>query len=95
MRRPRLTRTADPRKKSGKWKFEESTYRNLDRCWRRKSCDILRAANTILANLLLLKAGVAFLIGVTNEFCVLFHYILKIFLEFTNRLPYKSKSYTR
>ena len=49
----------------------------------------------IFANLLLLKAGVAFVTGVTNEFYGLFHYILKIFLEFTNRLPYKAKSYTR
>jgi hypothetical protein len=60
-----------------------------------KICDILGAANMIFANLLLLKAGVAFVKGVTNEFCGLFHYILKIFLEFTNRLPNKAKSYTR
>jgi len=83
MRRPRLTRIVEPQKK--KWEMEirgenflTSMYSNLDKCWRRKSCDILRVANMIFANLLLLKAGVAFVTGVTNEFCGLFHCIKKI-----------------
>jgi len=75
--------------------FFISTYSNWERFWRKKSCDVLRAANVIFVKLLLLKPGVAFVTGVTNEFCGLFHYILKILLEFTNNLPYKAKSYTR
>ena len=81
--------------KIGGKNFLASKYSNWERCWRRKSCDILRAANLIFANLLVLKAGVAFVTLVTNEFCGLFHYILKIFFAFTNSLPYKAKSYTR
>ena len=49
----------------------------------------------IFANSLRVQAAVTFVTGVTNEFSGLFHYILKIFLELTNILLYKAKSYTR